>query len=330
VLPDGEVTAVDVVAFDDHMVSRSWRLRLQYTEPIAGAPERLFLKMPTGARPTLPGKRVPKEFAFYDQVPRSDLAGCVPRCFEAHWDEATGATHILLEDLAESPVTATTWPIAPSRSECERMVRALAGVHAVWWEDARLGTSVGKRPDAAFMTTWAAAFGKQVDHFITAAGDWLSAERRSLLLRLVERAPQVLAYGDRRPMTLAHGDAHAWNCFLARDPGTHRDVWYDWDNWRVDLGAADLAYFMALHWYPERRRRFESHLLDCYAEELARRGVAGYGREELGEDYRLAVLWQVATPIKQHFGSLPPLVWWGHLERILLAVDDLGCRELLD
>jgi hypothetical protein len=25
----------------------------------------------------------------------------------------------------------------------------------------------------------------------------------------------------------------------------------------------------------------------------------------------------------------PPRVWWPNLERIMLAVDDLGCRELL-
>jgi hypothetical protein len=278
----------------------------------------------------LAGTRVPKEFAFYRQVPTASMAGSVPRCFEAHWDEASGASHILLEDLGGSHASPTTWPIAPSLPECERMVRALAGVHSTWWEDARLGGAVGRRPDTAFMTTWAASFGKQVEHFIGGAGDWLSADRRAFLLRLVECAPRVLAYGNRRPMTLAHGDAHAWNCFLAVDPATHADVWFDWDNWRVDLGAADLAYFMALHWYPERRRRFESHLLDGYAEELAHRGVQGYSRQDLKEDYRLGVLWQVATPIKQHFGKMPPLVWWGHFERILLAVDDLGCRELLD
>jgi hypothetical protein len=28
--------------------------------------------------------------------------------------------------------------------------------------------------------------------------------------------------------------------------------------------------------------------------------------------------------------DLPPLIWWSHLERIMLAVDDVGCRDLLD
>jgi hypothetical protein len=32
------------------------------------------------------------------------------------------------------------------------------------------------------------------------------------------------------------------------------------------------------------------------------------------------------TPVWQAAIDLPPVIWWGHLERIMLAVDDLGCR----
>jgi hypothetical protein len=35
------------------------------------------------------------------------------------------------------------------------------------------------------------------------------------------------------------------------------------------------------------------------------------------------------TPVWQAAIDLPPAIWWSHLERILLAVDDLGCRDLL-
>jgi hypothetical protein len=27
--------------------------------------------------------------------------------------------------------------------------------------------------------------------------------------------------------------------------------------------------------------------------------------------------------------QIPPLIWWNNLERILMAIDDLGVRELL-
>ena len=65
---------------------------------------------------------------------------------------------------------------------------------------------------------------------------------------------------------------------------------FDWDCWRVDVAADDLAYMLALHWYPDRRRRMEQHLLDSYHAELLASGVRGYDRAELAADYRLAAL----------------------------------------
>jgi hypothetical protein len=35
------------------------------------------------------------------------------------------------------------------------------------------------------------------------------------------------------------------------------------------------------------------------------------------------------TPVWQAAIDLPPVIWWSHLEWILLAIDDLGCRDLL-
>jgi hypothetical protein len=44
---------------------------------------------------------------------------------------------------------------------------------------------------------------------------------------------------------------------------------------------------------------------------------------------RLSALWQIATPVWQASLRLHPAVWWSHLERAMLTVDDLDCRALL-
>jgi hypothetical protein len=44
----------------------------------------------------------------------------------------------------------------------------------------------------------------------------------------------------------------------------------------------------------------------------------------------LAVLWHISKPVWQWTVRIPPLIWWNNLERIFLAVDDLGSVELLD
>jgi hypothetical protein len=99
--------------------------------------------------------------------------------------------------------------------------------------------------------------------------------------------------------------------------------------WRVDTATDDLAYMMALQWFPEYRYRNERHLLDRYHAALLARGVVGYDRGVLEDDYRLSVLWQAATPVWQATNDLPAWIWWPHLDRIFTAIDDLRCRELL-
>jgi hypothetical protein len=86
---------------------------------------------------------------------------------------------------------------------------------------------------------------------------------------------------------------------------------------------------MAVHWYPDRRQRYEQALLDRYHATLLAEGVKNYDRQALRDDYRWAVLWQITTPVWQAAFNVPPVIWWNNMERILLAFDDLGCCELL-
>jgi hypothetical protein len=130
-------------------------------------------------------------------------------------------------------------------------------------------------------------------------------------------------------MTVVHGDAHVWNVFLPKDGGGGARL-FDWDAWRIDTGTDDFAYMMALHWFSEHRRRDERHLLDEYHRGLLAHGVTGYDCQALGDDYRLSVLWQATTPVWQAANQIPAWIWWPHLDRIFAAIDDLGCRELLE
>jgi hypothetical protein len=86
---------------------------------------------------------------------------------------------------------------------------------------------------------------------------------------------------------------------------------------------------MAMLWYPDRRRQHEQSLLDHYHATLLGQGVRGYDRQALDDDYRLSVLWLITRPVTQATINIGPGVWWNNLERIMLAVDDLGCRKLL-
>ena len=86
---------------------------------------------------------------------------------------------------------------------------------------------------------------------------------------------------------------------------------------------------MALHWYPDYRREMERPLLDHYHAALIEHGVEGYDRGALDDDYRLSALWQITIPVWQQAYAIPAPIWWNNLGRAMLAVDDLGCRDLL-
>ena len=98
----------------------------------------------------------------------------------------------------------------------------------------------------------------------------------------------------------------------------------------MDTASDDLAYMLAVHWYPDWRRRYERDSLARYHDTLMAAGVRDYSFDALWQDYRYSVLWQITTPLWQATHALAPVIWWNNLERIMLAVHDLGCLELLE
>jgi thiamine kinase-like enzyme len=309
--------------------SHTRRLRLEYEGMAGDAPRSLILKMGHRDSDGRPPYANAHEIAFYHDIAPALPVRVVPRCFEAVEATETSAWHLLLEDLTESHVIATEWPLPPTLTQCESIVQAWARFHAAWWDDPRLGVSVGKWSDAEGWEQPLRSLAAQVARFTDRFGELLSPERRDLYQRLLDRAPDLLArYSSHRNLTLIHGDAHWWNCFVPREGGEVRLI--DWEDWSIDTATDDLAYMMAMLWYPDRRRRMERPLLDRYHETLLAQGVGGYDRQALDDDYRLSVLWLIMRPIGQAANNIPPRIWWLNLERIMMAVDDLNCRELLD
>ena len=147
-LRDGHVREVVVESSRATLLSRIIRLRLLYEGDARDAPLSVIFKtgLPERLGDSWTGGR--QEVAFYTQVAAVMSKCLVPRCFEAHWDSDTNAWHLLLEDLTDTHVVATTWPLPPTTEQCEQILRALARLHAEWWDHSRLGVSVGAWLDA--------------------------------------------------------------------------------------------------------------------------------------------------------------------------------------
>lgn len=322
-LPAGAVASVAVRLVEQSNVAQSAHVVIEYDRGAPReAPRRLFAKISEFEDPL--ADIIAGEFAFYAKAPPENLP--LAACYAAVQDHASGITCILLEDLSTTHMQ-SKWPLPPSVAMCEAAVASLARLHAHWWKGDVSGTSAFGRALREDQQRLARHCQLLVPDFLDNLNDRLAPERRALIRKICNRR----FYLDRHSpaMTRMHGDAHLWNVMFPRDATRHGCVFVDWEDSRYGIAAADLAYMIALHWYPERRARHEAHLLRTYHEVLTSQLAIGYAWEDLMADYRIGHLQNLVVPIYQHVMGTPAHICWSHLERWFLAFEDLECGTLL-
>lgn len=322
-LPSGAVANIDVEQTIKTSTSTLTFLTAAYTAGVPSSlPRRLIVKSPLFFETTRSG-----EAHFYRRIapllPGPPLVPCVAALDEADGDSDT----VVLEDLRGTH-DHPPWPLPPSRRQCELALDALVRVHAHWWEAPTLGHTIGQFHTPERLTTMVQGIANHLPAFIDAVGDALTAEGRGVLERVFGSSLRPwLRLTDTRALTVAHGDAHTWNFLFPRSAEGPAFL-IDWETWHLDLGARDLAFLMALHWYPSHRRELEAPLLLYYHQALLARGLANYSLDELWLDYRRCVVRNLTIPILFWSRGMKPEGWWHRLECALAAYRDLGCEEL--
>ncbi|MBV9928537.1 MAG: aminoglycoside phosphotransferase family protein [Acidobacteria bacterium] len=327
-LPQGAVTGLRAEPEVETITSTLTFLTATYSaDAPAGLPRRLVVKTPR-AEHGLGGDLVCHEVEFYRRL--APALGVPPsvRCLAAVEEGEDDAGVIVLEDLRATH-DHPPGPLPPSRGQCELALDALAGLHARWWESPELGRTVGELHTPAGLTDMVRGIAGHLPAFFDAHGDALNTEVRHVYERVFNsRLLPWLRLAEPRALTVAHGDAHTGNVLFPR-AGTGPAFLIDWQLWHLDLGARDLAFLMALHWYPSRRREFEPALLRYYHDGLLARGVGGYSFDELRDDYRRCVVRNLTLPLILWSRGTKPEGWWHRLECAVAAYRDLDCDELL-
>jgi Phosphotransferase enzyme family len=310
-----------------HLFSLHVRFEVLYRDdPDRAAPSSLFLKLPLAdSRASL--RMVADEARFYRSF------GDEPALPIVRWlaaDDNLESPFLLLDDLSATHTT-PSGPLPATRRQTEAMIDALARFHARWWEDPSLGFAIGERWSPATVSRTYRLVQDDYRKFADIVGERISGERRAVYeaaLRVWPRLAERFVGLDR--LTLIHGDAHAWNCLFPNDPDRHPAYLVDLSTCRIRTPANDLAYMMAVMWFPDLRRRWELPMLRRYHEHLVAAGVRGYPWDDLWWDYRFAVIINLFTPVHQAAsGEIGPSTWWYNLERIHAAFEDLDCRALL-
>ncbi len=298
--------------------SSFFRAEIKYSNSDHALPARLLIKRP------LVSDRGQGEADVYQRILIPARCPAVVQCYGIVDEGPNEPLALLFEDLSSSHHQ-TDWPIIPRFDDCRQAVSTLAQVHALWW-----GKTTGFDADAAPVLPHQnpKKLAGVLPSFIEALGDYLSPRKIQLIegaLASAERLMQQRASAEHA--TLLHNDAHFWN-FLYPNGRAGRCVVFDWPLWRAGFAGIDLAYMIALHLYPEHRRRFETQLLQEYTRSLNEHGVS-ISQEHMLEDYRAGLVFSLMTPILEFSWRNPPISWLPKLEKAFAAIADLECEELM-
>jgi hypothetical protein len=303
-------------------------IRVTYSSNSA-APSRFFLKFSKPVNPV----SIPEggwEAVFYNSVAPRTPSVLAP-CFDAVFSPEQSKMHLLLEDLSATHYAEPPSHLPPARAQCELIVRALADVHAAWWQQPPWESIGWSLPDRAEVERRIQDVSERVALFTHFLGDRLSARRRAIYRDVLAALPQLYTrLMLPHAYTVIHDDIHIANVLYPHDPTTDTVRIIDWQTWHIDLAPKDLAHIMAIFWFPEQRRALEQLLLKRYYDRLCENGVSNYSSEQLWYDYRLCVIRKLFHPPWQWAGGHHPNIWWNHLERVMSAYDDLACRDLLE
>jgi thiamine kinase-like enzyme len=271
-----------------------------------------------------------REVSFYQKTASILDPSLVLNCYLALYDEKEDAYNLLFEDLSETHHSGAEWPIPPDIGTCRKVVASLGGIHAAWWDNPGLENMFAPYPTKeACLENFKRDFIQACNDFAMFLDDRLTEQYRSYYQLWMDHYESwVGRFLSFRNITLLHCDTHFWNFLLPKDQAGDIKL-IDWQCYEYGIGAQDLAYMIALHWYPSRRKLYEAELLKVYHEALIRGGVKDYSLEELQWDYRWAVIGGLSVPVLQQRAKIRADVWWNHLERIMMAFEDLNCMELL-
>ena len=309
------------------------RCQITYTSPDISVPHSLIAKM----SPTDPEFRSlfretnRREAGFYTEFAAQNNLP-VPHCYYGNFDAETGASILLLQDLDHYHMVAFADGCQPQ--EAQNAVRALATIHAQFWNDPRLQTASGvdvlaEFPFAELWSQYPQAVAKLLPEFdippqFFTMDNAIATNISTILNHFLETAP----------ITCIHRDCHVDNILFSVNEGDEPAIVLDWQGVGKGRGVYDIAYFLISSVPIEQRRQTEQSLLREYHALLTQCGVENYSFEQCWFDYRLAVVGKlyvtlIATVLLDN--STPFKRAWRKtdLERLLAFCEDHAVEELV-
>ncbi len=273
-------------------MGQNFAFALTYDGPAPGAPASIVGKFPSPEQKSREAAKTfrtyEREIGFYREIAET-VAICVPRCYLADIDPATGDFVLLLEDLR--PAVQGDQLKGCTVAQAALAMDELAALHAPRWDDPALAD-----------IEWLGGYDEP------GAGDMLQPVYRGLWPGFVRQYESVLtpeaimlgeAFGVRLndwrrsatpPYCVTHGDYRIDNMLFGTEHGGYPLTTVDWQTVGHGPGISDAAYFLGNGLQVPERRAHEMDLLRRYYDALSARGVRGFAWERCLQDYKRATL----------------------------------------
>ena len=309
------------------VVCRLARIRPTYDVLESTAPRSIILKLndvDASGRPSFSSLNA-GEVGFYTHIAPTTTLGS-PHCYHAAFDEVSGRSVLLLEDLAE--LRTADWFEGLAAADAETVVRHIAGFHAAWWESPRLAEFGWlRRLD-----------GPQMPDLYRKALERARTELPSGTDEIEKKTLENFEFMRREvgspPRTILHNDLHAQNLFFGVEAGRPELVLIDFNSTAQARGPCDIAGLLGTSMDSRERLATESTLLRTYHSTLLQAGVSSYSLERCLNDYRFGLLFRYARTLLTMATGLPARNQREEQYRVLLgrlraAIDDNDCAALL-
>jgi hypothetical protein len=273
-----------------------------------------------------------REVHFFRDL-ASDAGIAVPEVYFADSEPDSGRYVLLLEPAGrvgdENP------PHDITVGEAERVLAALAGMHAKWWNSDRLkefpwllsGTShsYNSAVQRKFLQAWPGIvdrYGSMFPRGVVDIGEILGPK----VTRLYDR-------GSVPPVTLTHGSPRPQNIYIRGESSAPEVMLISWQAVGIRPGPWDVAYLLAVGLPVEERRAQEMRLLRRYHDALLADGIRDYPFDRVTSEYRTGLLrLLVMVAILDDNLDLSTPAGRGLLERFVersVALRDWKCAEVV-
>ena len=314
------------------------RLKVAYAAGSSPGPESMIIKLPATA-PTVKQVAIRQQFYqneihFYDDF-ANRLAVNLPRRYYSGMDEETGLFALLLEDMAPA-VTGDDFT-GCTYDEAILVVSEIAKLHAPWWNSPELDTIAWLPTGEPHVDVAHARFNESVlPGVMNNYGHTFSPVVNAVIEAYCKNFSSVVDMISAAPYTLTHSDYRLVNLLIGGTAPSQTVTVVDWQRVAKAKGFVDVAFFTVLSLPTERRREWESSLVETYHARLVELGVADYSLEQCRHDYRLCSF--APTRITLSFAARPETDLGGvhgkrlqesMIQRVSAAIEDLNLREFL-